>query len=395
MKKTCHALAALLCMALCCACLSALSETATAADSSPTPAATDGPMTVEEAEASGIEVEGIEDEEPVQEDASGEVASIAGLTPLYTTKIKPFTADGGGIRMRTKQDNQSDIVCILKKNDVITIYKVYPSYVLCEFEGHVGFIIRTWIDENCTTIDPSSTPPYGVVPMKYVATATAACNVYTQPSTASAANSIVVGAGSKISILEFVNGFAKVLYYRSYGYVDATLLTDLVVVSPTENPLSNDTPIAAFCSFFAYNTGASGNDGRCKNIVRSCELMTRTMQVGEELNFNANIGPYKKANGYFPAPVLIAGGSQLGYGGGTCQSSSTLYNTVRQLNGVTVLMRRPHGPGCARYLPMHQDAAVGNDNLNFIFRNDCEYPFRIVAESTGEGTICIQIFRVD
>ena len=30
---------------------------------------------------------------------------------------------------------------------------------------------------------------------------------------------------------------------------------------------------------------------------------------------------------------LIDGGSQLGYGGGTCQSSSTLYNAVRQLSG--------------------------------------------------------------
>jgi len=93
--------------------------------------------------------------------------------------------------------------------------------------------------------------------------------------------------------------------------------------------------------------------------------------------------------------VLIDGGSQLGYGGGTCQSSSTLYNTVRQVSGLTIIKRRPHGPGCAKYLPMHQDAAVGNKELNFIFRNDCEYPIRIVAESTGEGTLCIQVFRGD
>ena len=130
-----------------------------------------------------------------------------------------------------------------------------------------------------------------------------------------------------------------------------------------------------------------------KNIVRSCELMTRVMQPGEQLDFNAQIGPYKKANGYFPAPVLIDGGSQPGYGGGTCQSSSTLYNTVRKLPGITIVYRRPHGPGCARYLPMHQDAAVGSDSLNFIFRNDYDFPIRILAESTGEGVITIQIFK--
>ena len=117
------------------------------------------------------------------------------------------------------------------------------------------------------------------------------------------------------------------------------------------------------------------------------------MQPGEQLDFNAQIGPYKKANGYFPAPILLNGGSQPGYGGGTCQSSSTLYNTVRKLPGITIVYRRPHGPGCARYLPMHQDAAVGNDELNFIFRNDYDFPIRILAESTGEGVITIQIFK--
>ena len=158
--------------------------------------------------------------------------------------------------------------------------------------------------------------------------------------------------------------------------------------------MSDDTPISAFSSFFKYNNGVELNDGRVKNIVRSCELMTRVMQPGEQLDFNAQIGPYKKANGYFPAPVLIDGGSQPGYGGGTCQSSSTLYNTLRQLPNVTILMRRPHGPGCARYLPMHQDAAVGNESLNFIFRNDYKFPIRIVADSKGEGVITIQIFKV-
>ena len=154
MTRFFRALALLLCAALLLTALPAFAQEAT-----------DTPMTQEEAEASGIEVEGMaDDEDAIEADADDEVASIAGLTPLYTTRIKPFTADGGGIRMRAKQSSESDIVCILKKNDVITIYKVYPSYVLCEHEGNVGFIIRTWINENCTTIDPSTTPPYGVVP---------------------------------------------------------------------------------------------------------------------------------------------------------------------------------------------------------------------------------------
>ena len=319
--------------------------------------------------------------------------SIQGLTPLYTTKIRMMTSSGQTVNIRYAQDTNSKSLGWANKGDVVTIYKVYPSFVLIEHKGIVGYILRTCIDENCTVLNPATTPPYGVMTMGYVATTTMPTPVYQAPSQNAPINDIVVGEGSKVSIIEFVNGFAKVYYWRSYGYIDARALTDLVVVSPTLEPMSAETPIAAFSSFFAYNTGAEGNDGRCKNIIRSCELMTRVLQPGETLDFNAHIGPYKRSNGYFLAPVLIDGGTQLGSGGGTCQSSSTMYNTIRQLPGITILMRRPHGPGSARYLPQHTDAAVGNANLNLVFRNDYPFPLRILAESNGEGSLNIQIFR--
>lgn len=387
-----------LCLMLAATSFSCLAESAATASPTASPTSSAAPEEDQPDSLDGsIETEGFvsedEPEDVVELDAVGTQASIAGMTPLYTTKIKPFVANGQTIRMRAEQNGESEVVCSIKKGEMITIYAVHPSYVLAEYNGNVGYIIRTWIDENVHTIDPTHTPPYGTTPSQYVATTTEAAHVYMAPALDAPTNKIVIGKGSKIAVLEFVDGFAKILYWRSYGYVDATLLTDLVVVSPTDDPLSLDTPIAAFASYFDYNTGAEGNEGRCKNIVRSCELMTRVLQPGESLDFNNQIGPYKRTNGYFAAPVLIDGGSQLGYGGGTCQSSSTLYNTIRQLAGVTVLKRRPHGPGCAKYLPMHQDAAVGNAQLNLIIRNDYDFALRMEAFSKGEGSICIQIFR--
>ncbi len=349
------------------------------------------------AENTDIEIEGVagEDDE-IYQDYDDRPASIEGLTPLYTTTIKAFTANGTSIRMRTRQSNDSGVVCTIRVGQTIKVYAVYPTYVLAEYRGNVGYVIRTWISEDMVTLDPENTPPYGTVPHNYVATVTAnPTPVYMAPSLSSEVHKIQPGAGSKVAILEFVNGFAKVIMWRSYGYIHASQLTDVVVVAQGNEPMSSETPIAAFSSFFEYNTGKEGNAGRCLNIVRSCELMTRTMQPGEQLDFNAQIGPYKRSNGYHPAPVLIDGGTQLGYGGGTWQSSSTLYNAVRQVTGVTIIKRRPHGPGCAKYLPMHQDAAVGNKELNFIFRNDNDFPIRIVAESTGEGLLCIQVFKAE
>ncbi|HPS81835.1 MAG TPA: VanW family protein [Candidatus Limiplasma sp.] len=363
-------------------------DTAATSAATLSPEATEQPTVVEDY----VEDDGMSE---IVGQADQALPSIEGLTALYTTKIKLLTATGSVASIRVAQDENSQSLGVVAKNEIVTIYKVFPAFVLVEYNGIVGFVKRTCIDENVTTLNPETTPPYGVVKMQYVATTNAHTPIHTAPDNSSETFPIEVGEGCPVAVIEFVDGFAKVLYWRSYGYIDATLLSDLRVVSPTDQPMSDDTPISAFSSFFKYNNGVELNDGRVKNIMRSCELMTRIMQPGEQLDFNAQIGPYKKANGYFPAPVLIDGGSQPGDGGGTCQSSSTLYNTIRQLPGITVLMRRPHGPGCARYLPMHQDAAVGNESLNFIFRNDYDFPIRILAESKGEGVITIQIFRVN
>ena len=132
-----------------------------------------------------VEMEGFADPEAdTAGDVSNQPASIEGLKPLYVATIKPF-AGGSAIRMRKLQTSESDPVFAVEKGEQVTVYAVYPSYVLAEYEGHVGYIIRTWIDENVETIDPSTTPPYGTVPAQFVATLKDKTPVYEAPSTAS------------------------------------------------------------------------------------------------------------------------------------------------------------------------------------------------------------------
>ena len=92
-----------------------------------------------------------------------------------------------------------------------------------------------------------------------------------------------------------------------------------------------------------------------------------------------------------PSPVLIDGGTVAGYGGGTCQVSTTLYNALLQLHeGITILWRRPHGPGGAKYAPHGVDAAVGAVNLNLEFRNDYDFPITLDC-TVLNGALCICI----
>ena len=184
------------------------------------PAAVLAESTEETVIPEGVEVEGMAtDTEEVQADAIGQVASIEGLRPLYTTTIKPFSANGTSIRMRAQQSSESDVVCSIRAGKTITVYAVYPTYVLAEYEGNVGYIIRTWVDEDMVTLDPENTPPYGVVPHQFVATVTGdPTPVYKAPSLKAEVHDIQPGQGSKVAILEFVDGFAKVIMWRSYGY---------------------------------------------------------------------------------------------------------------------------------------------------------------------------------
>lgn len=114
------------------------------------------------------------------------------------------------------------------------------------------------------------------------------------------------------------------------------------------------------------------------------------MQTDELLDFNGSVGPFTKANGYMQAPVLIDGQTKLGYGGGSCQISSTLYNTVLQLPGITVVERHPHGANGASYLPHGVDASSGD--LNFRIKNSYDFPIRIEA-SCHDYCLFMAIYR--
>ena len=120
-------------------------------------------------------------------------------------------------------------------------------------------------------------------------------------------------------------------------------------------------------------------------------MMNRVMQPGDVLDFNNSVGPFNAGNGYFQAPALYEGEVVPAYGGGSCQASSTLYNVVLQLTGLTVTARAPHGADGAPYLPHGVDASSGD--LNFIFRNDYDFPVRITSH-VQDGVLFVAIYRV-
>ena len=307
---------------------------------------------------------------------------------IYRARVKDNSS------LYSERDVQSSKVVRINNGRTVDLYSLTPNWCVAGYEGKVGYIKRErFMDREVEAIDPVNTPPYGVLKSTYLATT--ATQAHVRKSMTDQDDSwVVLNPGTTLSLWKIQDGWGIVIYMRNYGYIDMRELTNLIPVSPTDVPIRADAPIAAYTSFYKM-TDTETNHSRIINISVACERLTRVMQPGEELNFNKMVGPYRKSLGYQPAPVLSNGKTTIGYGGGTCQVSSTLFNALKQLPGITITQRRPHGPSGASYLPHGMDAAVGNDSLNLRFRNDYPFPIRVVGQSKGDGALLMVVYRAD
>lgn len=270
----------------------------------------------------------------------------------------------------------------------IDIVDVLPNYVEIRQGNRTGFVLRHRI-ENVHPVNPSTTPPYGVTAMKYYTTLDKETIVRAEPDGASDAL-ITLQAGTRLAFMDVNNGWAQLVFKRRYGYVNTADLQELRMPAPNLEEANNDMPLAVFNSFYDISTTGS-NPNRIINLMVCGQRTDRVMQPGETLDFNGSVGPFSARNGYVKANALYEGEVVLSSGGGSCQSSSTLYNAVLQLPGLTITARAPHGANGMPYLPHGMDASSGD--LNFIFRNDYDFPVRIESH-VQDGAYFIAIYKV-
>lgn len=138
-----------------------------------------------------------------------------------------------------------------------------------------------------------------------------------------------------------------------------------------------------------YATGISGSYQRYSNIsLASKSLNNIVLWPGEVFSYNDTVGPRTPERGYLPAPVFLAGGTSIGYGGGVCQVSSTLYNAVLDAD-LDIIERHPHSKP-VHYVADGKDAAVNYGSLDFKFKNNRDYPL-IIKAGIGRGQVWVKI----
>ncbi len=139
--------------------------------------------------------------------------------------------------------------------------------------------------------------------------------------------------------------------------------------------------INSVAAHFSTRFGTADTN-RSDNIRLACSRIdNKILLPGEEFSMNEALGPRTLENGYKEAPVILKSELVTGTGGGICQVSSTLYNSVL-LAGLEVTERAHHSMPLS-YISPGRDATITEDSIDFRFINSSEYPICIKTDIRG------------
>jgi len=167
--------------------------------------------------------------------------------------------------------------------------------------------------------------------------------------------------------------------------VDATTTITTATITAAKLTAVN-AKISSFSTEFASRSSAQ----RANNI----RLATRAINglcimPGGSFSFNGVVGERTVKKGYEAAPVDIGNKVGSGIGGGICQVSTTLYNSILKVNIKST--ERLHHTLPSTYVPIGLDATVDYGNLDYRFKNTLAYPIYIQCNAEG-GSVVFNIY---
>ena len=128
----------------------------------------------------------------------------------------------------------------------------------------------------------------------------------------------------------------------------------------------------------------NSSDDRISNIQLACSKIDGLiLYPGDVFSYNDTLGQRTEAAGFKMAGAYSNGEVVEEIGGGICQVSSTLYTAVLYSYEVTTVERSPHYFP-VDYLEKGYDATVSWPSPDFKFRNDRDFPIKIVATCNAE-----------
>ncbi len=148
--------------------------------------------------------------------------------------------------------------------------------------------------------------------------------------------------------------------------------------SETEASVTRAQLEGMFGRISSFTTKTTKDNDRNTNIAISASALNgRMVAPGETLSFNECTGQRTGEKGYREAGAIAGGVLVDDTGGGVCQTSSTLFNAVARAD-LEIVKRSAHS-WPSSYVNKGEDATVNWPSLDFVFRNNGNYPVFVVA----------------
>lgn len=136
----------------------------------------------------------------------------------------------------------------------------------------------------------------------------------------------------------------------------------------------------------SYQTNFVAASSRGNNIIVGTSRINGTVLMpGDTFSVDETILPRTYANGYSISKAYLNGRTVDSVGGGVCQISTTLYNTVLR-TGIIPEARQPHSKPVS-YVPLGLDAAISEGSKDLVFTNTLSAPIYIEAINRGNTLI--------
>jgi vancomycin resistance protein YoaR len=172
------------------------------------------------------------------------------------------------------------------------------------------------------------------------------------------------------------------------------LVLHAVQAKVTTNDLANvdiEKVLSAFETTFA--TWGEGV-GRAGNIKNAASKIDGTILLpGQVFSFNDKVGPRSAENGFVMAPEIQGDELVTGYGGGTCQVSSTLHAAA--LYGALEILDRQNHSRPSSYVQPGMDATVSFPVVDLKIKNNLSFPIMIHAYLPKPTAIRVELLGGD
>lgn len=219
-----------------------------------------------------------------------------------------------------------------------------------------------------------------------------------QPLLATPINAAVTQGASGVELVEGRDGEAldsektlKALYTflgKEWDGKGGNIKVALVYSEPdiSENDLAEVDALLGTCTTWYGNDGS----GRAKNVESGAmHLNGIFLAPGQEQSADAAMAPYTFENGYEMAASYEGDRVVDSMGGGICQVSTTLYNALLYAE-VEIVERYPHSMRVG-YVDASMDAAIADNLLDLVFKNNRETPIYIESILSG-GEITFNVY---